>query len=162
MWFLSVNQAAVTIPILQWAQQILILQSREGILELRCQPRSQAPNPSGWNICLEPCQMLSPAAVSTISVCKWLSNSKCLWVEPEPKRWEEARCITIFSSQVFGLFPTVLCRHFAQQLPWVQWVDTELELSHQPVRMNSSPPCATLSTWDLWDETEGGDPFTRR
>ena len=64
--------------------------------------------------------------------------------------------------QLTGLFPTVLCRQFAQQLPGVQWVDTDLKLSHQPVRMNSSPPRATLSTWDLWDETEGADPFTRR
>lgn len=32
---------------------------------LRCQPGSQVPYPSGWDICSEPCQRLSPAAVSS-------------------------------------------------------------------------------------------------
>lgn len=81
---------------------------------LRCQWGSQTPYASDWNICSEPCQMFSPAAVSAISVCKWLWSYKFLWVKPQHKQWKEGRCTPTCSLEMPGFLSPVP----AWQLHW--------------------------------------------
>lgn len=44
----------------------------------------------------------------------------------------------------------------------LQWMNTGQELTHRPVRINSSPPYDRVSSWDLGDDAEKGDLCRRR